>query len=390
MKKRTHSILFILLVYPLTLFNCSFNQEKKESLEFIPYKIDLSPEAYFKAELPKNSLFFKEVDYVALETTEQSRIKNDYKVYASKDYIYTVAYRQILQFDRKTGKFIKEIGSYGYEIQNYTSTLPNVQSTNSNEILVLNSQGLSKINAVTNEFTKVSPRPSPFHDVAELNQDGLISFVSGDNNKIESHLLQFSKDGNELNQYYLNQTNYDPSSLVLSFGFQEGNFHSFNNEVFFKQIYNDTLYKVSEKGLSKYAYFNLGEFDIDWNKEIIQSEIYNNIIIINTYESEAYIFFIYWYRGSIKYGVYNKANQTSYLPEHNWMEDGFVDDLLGFIDFRPQSINEHNELVASFPTFEILFFLNSYGDESSIPKPLKALKMVKDGDNPVIGIATLK
>ncbi|NVK85215.1 MAG: 6-bladed beta-propeller [Cytophagia bacterium] len=390
MTKRQNPILIILLLPLLVVFNCSLNQEKTEASEFIPYKIDLSPEAYFRAELPKNSFFFEEVEYVALETTEKSRIKDDYNVYVSKEYIYTVSNRQILQFDRETGKFIKEIGRYGYNADNYTSTLPSVQSTNSNEILVLNSQGLSKINAVSNEFTKVSPRPSPFHDVAELNSNELISFVSGDENKLESHLLQFSKDGTELNRFHLNHSHYDPGNFILSLGFLEGNFHHFNNNVFFKQVYNDTIYKVSEKGLSPYAYFNLGEFAIDWTKEIIQSEIYNNISIINTYESEAYIFFIYRYRGSIKYGVYNKVSQTTYLPEHNWTEDGFVDDFYDFIDFRPQSMNEHNELVASFPPFEIIFFLNSYGDEASIPKPLRALKKVKEGDNPIIGIATLK
>jgi len=374
----------------LVLFNCSCDQETKGSLDFIAYKIDLSEDAYYQAEVPNSSLLFKKDDYIALETSERCRIKDGYKVYASKDYVYTIADRQILQFDRKNGKFIKELGKYGYGAEGYTSTLPYVQSPSSNEILVFTSQHLSKFNGVTNELLKVSPRPRPFQDIAELNANSLVSFIAGDESKLESNLLQFSKDGTELNKFYLNQSDYDPSNFIQSLGFLEGNFHYYNNEVFFKQIYNDTIYKVSEEGLRAYAHFNLGEFAIDWNDKIIRSDVYNKISIVKTFQSEDYIFFNYKYRGGIKYGVHNKIDQTSYIPEHSWSENGFIDDIHGFIDFRPQSMNEHNELVASFPPFEILFFLNSYGKQASIPKSIDALRIVEEGDNPVIGIATLK
>jgi hypothetical protein len=71
-------------------------------------------------------------------------------------------------------------------------------------------------------------------------------------------------------------------------------------------------------------------------------------------------------------------------------EKGFIDDVDDFIDFKPQSMNEHNELVASFAPYEIMFFLNRYGKEISLPKSIEVLKTVKEGDNPIIGIATLK
>ncbi|KOF01947.1 hypothetical protein OB69_14510 [Roseivirga seohaensis subsp. aquiponti] len=372
------------------LFNCSGKSETTESSEFIPYEIDLSPEAYHQAEQPKSSLLLEKIEYVALETTERCRVKEDFKVYASNEYIYTVASGQILQFDRKDGKFIKELGKYRNGTEGYVSTLPYVQSLNSNQILVTTNDHLSKINGVTNELTNISPISRQFQDVAELNANTLVSFIAGDESKLKSNLLIFSKDGTERNRLYLNQSDYDPSNFIKSLGFHEGNFNYYNNEVFFKQIYNDTIYKVSEEGLKPYVHFNLGEFAIDWNNQIIRSDVFNKISIIKTFESEDYLFFNYRYKAGIKYGVYSKNSKVSYLPENTWTEDGFIDDVYGFIDFRPQSMNEHNEMVASFPPFEILFFINSYGKEVSLPKSIDALRTVKEDDNPVIGIATLK
>jgi hypothetical protein len=389
MTKRYNPLSIILL--SLVLFNCSGDHEAKESSDFIPYKIDLSEDAYFQAEVPKSSLFFKKVEYIALETTERCRVKDGYKVYGSKDYIYTIADRQILQFNRKNGKFIKELGKYGYGDEDYLSTLPDVQSPNSNEIWVFASEHLSKINGVTKKLLKISPRPRPFQDIAELNSNSLVSFIAGDESKLKSNLLLFSKDGTELNRFYLNQSDYDPSNFIQSLGFQEGNFHYYNNEVFFKQVYNDTIYRVSEKGLKASAYFNLGEFAIDWNNEITSSvDVYRKITLIKTFESDESIFFNYWYRGGIKYAGYSKTTEVIYLPEHGLSEKGFIDDVDDFIDFKPQSMNEHNELVASFAPYEIMFFLNRYGKEISLPKSIEVLKTVKEGDNPIIGIATLK
>ena len=65
----------------LVLFNCSCDQETKGSSDFIPYKIDLSEDAYYQAEVPNSSLLFKKVDYIALETSERCRIKDGYKVF---------------------------------------------------------------------------------------------------------------------------------------------------------------------------------------------------------------------------------------------------------------------------------------------------------------------
>lgn len=387
---RTPFVLYTIAVLTLFLLGCSKHNDQVQVSDSLPYEIDLSPEVYHQAEQPKSSLLLEKVEYVALETTERCRVKEDFKVYVSKEYIYTVASGQILQFDRKDGKFIKELGKYGIRTESYASTLPYVQSLNSNQMLVTTSDHLSKINGVTNELTNISPISHQFQDVAELNANTLVSFIAGDESKLKSNLLLFSKDGTERNRLYLNQSDYDPSNFIKSLGFQEGNFNYYNNEVFFKQIYNDTIYKISEEGLKPYVYFNLGEFAIDWNNQIIRSDVFNKISIIKTFESKDYVFFNYRYKAGIKYGVYSKNSKVSYLPENTWTEDGFIDDVYGFIDFRPQSMNEYNEMVASFPPFEILFFLNSYREDASLPKSIEALKSVKEGDNPIIGIATLK
>lgn len=382
------SILSLFLA--LILICCPNKQVEAQFESSKVYEIDLRPDSYHSAEKPKNSLFFRNVEYVALETTEKCRIKDGANFYASENFIFSVASQQILQFDRDSGKFIRELLTYGESSTDFTSTLPNVQSTDSNEFIVLNSQGLSKVNAITRNVVKIGPRPKLFHDIAILNPNLLVSFVSVDEKRTESHLSLLSEQETEITRFYLNKSNHDPGNLILSLGFQEGNFYHFNEKVYFKQVYNDTIYNVSKKGLKEYAYFNLGEFRIDWNKDLKSQDVYKKISILNTYESEEYIFFMYRYRASIKYGVYSKKHAKTYIPGHSWMEDGFVDDIIDFIDFRPRSINDRDELIASFMPREIIFFLNSYGDEKSIPKLLQGLKKVKEGDNPVIGIASLK
>ena len=98
-----------LLIFVLLVWSCSTKEDSKsDSGESRIYKIDLSKQGISTSKPPLLSLLADEMEYIPLETTEKSLVKGNHQVYVSEKYIYTIAFRQILQFNRRDGTFIKE------------------------------------------------------------------------------------------------------------------------------------------------------------------------------------------------------------------------------------------------------------------------------------------
>ena len=61
----------------------------------------------------KASDLIQDPEYIPLETNDSCLIRNGATFYATDDYIVSIARRQIYLFDRRTGRFVREIGKAG-------------------------------------------------------------------------------------------------------------------------------------------------------------------------------------------------------------------------------------------------------------------------------------
>ena len=75
----------------------------------------------------KASDLIQDPEYIPLETNDSCLIRNGATFYATDDYIVSIARRQIYLFDRRTGRFVREIGKAGEGPNDYlmvTRVLP--------------------------------------------------------------------------------------------------------------------------------------------------------------------------------------------------------------------------------------------------------------------------
>lgn len=381
------------VILGLILLGCSNKTEQAQQPSSSLYKIDLSGDVIYESESPKFSTFFKGIEYIKLETSENSLVQGNPMIYTSAEYIYTVAFRQILQFDRKDGHFIKEIGHYGFDPEGYIATLPTVQPFNMDEHYVSTGKYIKRINSIDNRLEIMAKNPQGLQGFALLDSGTFVSYIPNFDCNEKYRLLIYSNDESEIKKFknHLACEKHDKGSFSIDMS--EGQFYYLNSEVLFKESYNDTIFRVTRDQLIPHAYFNLGEFAIKYqDKENLKAkDRRDKIWIERTFESDEYIFFNYWFKEKTYHSIYSKLSNTCFIPDKLWIENGIIDDLHNFIDFRPLSINPNNEVVGVLNPDEILHWFNSSKPVlNSLPKSINQLRDVKSEDNPIIAIATLK
>ncbi|KOF01948.1 hypothetical protein OB69_14515 [Roseivirga seohaensis subsp. aquiponti] len=385
--------IFQLLTFILLLWSCSTNEDSKsDSVESTIYKIDLSKQSVSGSEAPKLSLLADKIEYIPLETTEGSYVKGNHRVYVSAKYIYTKAFRQILQFDRRDGTFIKELGQYGQGPNEYIATLPAVHSINIDELLVETAKHIKKIDAETNQLVTIAKKMLSSQGFAMLDTGVFVSFLPNVACVEKDRLVVYNQEGVEIKRYPNHLRCQLNDKSTISFDNSEGQFYYHNSNVFFKEVYNDTIFKVGKERLEKYAYFYLGDEGIPYSeKENLNERIkWGKVIVTDAFESEDYIFFTYVFENATFNGVFDKNKRIIFIPEKKTDQNGIQDDINGFLDFKSLTIGEENEIVSYFYPQDILNWFEEREDNQNIPESLRNLKELEYDDNPVIAIVKLK
>lgn len=386
---------FIALAVCLLLFNslsCTHEKDKEENLDPDIFRIDLTAEVISKAEPPKFSSIFSKIDYVRLETNEDCLVKGNAKVYVSSEYIYTVAFRQILQFDKFSGRFIKEIGHFGDDPEGYLATQPHVPPIGENAFVVLKAKTVAQIDAENNSLTNIANRVQIGQGFAALDSSSFVSFIPNHDCKQENRLLVYRKDGSEIKRFPNHLSCQLNDKNRISLDLSEGRFYHYGNNVLFKEVYNDTIFKVGKERLEKHAFFHLGDEGIPYSEKEKMNERtkWDKVIVYDVFESVDYIFFSYVYKNGTFQGVFDKHKRISFIPEKKAETNGISDDIHGFLDFNPLTISKAAEAVGYFHAQDILKWFEEREESQKVPEPLSSLKEVKYDDNPVIAIAKLK
>ena len=96
------------------------NQQKKENIEG-PEVIDITYAFERRAPVNINDIS-GDCDYIVLETTDECLIGSNYTIYSDDQYLLAIDRRQILLFDRDSGRFIRKIGNSGNGPDEYSRT----------------------------------------------------------------------------------------------------------------------------------------------------------------------------------------------------------------------------------------------------------------------------
>ena len=395
---------------------CTSSVKKEEvdenSIRIIEVKNNLS-----NTKVIKLSDVASNIEYCPLETGDHCLVRYPgMKVYVSKDFIVTIGNQTLnvspvyFVFNRKTGQFIREISKHGQGPNEYTDAIESFWDKENEQVCM--SKGM------TNCFYNLDGTLSHKIDFIPGVTMGNPSFVYKDYyiryfqgvprvKRIRPRIAFYDKNGfmiDSIPEYRLVNNINGPYTTYPG----SGKFYVFQDSLYYKDIFCDTLYNITDFTLQPRYIFNTGGLAIPYE---IQAEgqyddrrgdnLWDKYFIINKInESSKHLYFTIEHRQQIFPAIYEKSqnklqimNPVTKPATSQWrnmigdLKYGFENDLNGGLPFWPQQMVSDNEMMCVYTAAELLEM-----DASKVtdPKLKKLLNSLKDDDNPVIAIVTLK
>jgi hypothetical protein len=324
------------------------------------------------------------IDYVKLQATSNSLLSRIQLIALTSKYIFPWDSRAIYQFDR-SGNFIRKIGKNGkgpgeYQlvrdiVADESKSLLYVLPNSTRNILVYDFNGkyIKSINTV-NEYDK-------------------LDIVEGKYMALQSHVLEATLRSTELldmngKSIYKFNSRVFKSTKDMPFGRGWSNVtYTYNNDLYVKESRNDTVYKITSKGLIPHFVYNFGAQKPPIIMPQTGTEKYVSVFKIS--ETDKHVITFFQYKGVMCSSVYDKSTGKAVMsiPDDkknqgiiNTVDSG-PNFLLSVIPFSAKT--NQREWICIIRPEEILEY-----DTSKKPtgKFSTLMKQYTENDNPVVMI----
>ena len=349
------------------------------------------------AENIKLSDFAVSITYVPLFTSYDCLIDEAPEIYVTKEYIVAITKYSCLVFNRGNGAFIREIRHYGRGPGEYQSTsgffnarIPAYFFTGWNGELVKYTldgifRGRVRIPGYKDNFdSPVIPMNYSFLNDSIIACDFLIA------TGIEPQSLMIF---DEKEQVFMLVQNSNQLSTKQKFTLRtdETGFYHFNNELFFQNRYNDTVFKISFDKITPHFVLNRGKyrplFESKWWS--YEKQLQSNYISQPLYlESKRFISFNFYFSKKRYFGLYDKVSRRLKVTDNSF---GIKNDIDGFMDITFNYMNSDGELIGLIQANDLVSWIEKNPEKLKIlPPALQNLGNIKMEDNPVVVIAKYK
>lgn len=378
------------------LTSCNSGNTETENSSAI-MSIDLV-EAYANRKEVPLSAIAKSVEYVALETTEESLISNAPLFQITDHNIIVSANKQVLAFDKSSGDFIKELGTLGEGPDEYMQTDKYFdESTGYTYVRASNGthMGLDADGRVKQTFKTPSSDSTLVMGYTKINDSTFVGFHGNYNCNQKYKLIFFNESGKEtqLIPYHEKCLIEDANSFFIFL--KEGIFAKSQQQTFFKETYNDTLFQIVDTNLVPEIVFNSRNKAIPYEEKLMYNSPESKLEIFETRlvdVSAHHIFFQLTTQGQTFNGVFNRETGETLLSDIGRTEmHGFVNDLDNFLPLVPQYVNDQNQLIGYLEAPDVLNWFKENPEKAArLPANLKKLGEIEPDDNPVVMIVDLK
>ena len=391
-------ILFVLAVV-FTLPGCGSTEvsEQATSGTQLPYQIDLAA-AYDQREAIPLSRIAESISYIPLDTKDEALIGNYPNFYLVGDYIISMAFQQAFLFDKNTGAFIKTLKNYGPGPDEYKSTMPFVHADEGRQVVYVKDNRNLNLGLDVNGETRLrfkSPEGSGIYitSYAQLTDELFIGYQPNYDCKTEVVLVLFNTKGEVVKVFPNQLTCENPDPNIISIDTGEGAFYRWQDQVSFKEQYNDTLFTVTADSLIARAVFNSGEHSLRYEDKKKYEGIDEDFHYISHLdESDDYLFFELAFRGKRFSGYFDKGTgQTHLATSASGETHAYINDLDGFLPFQPKYATNDNLLVGYMEAPDVLSWIDENPEKAKqLPADLKQYLQLKADDNPVVMVVKLK
>lgn len=340
------------------------------------------------------------VEYIPLETSDQCLIRwlkggavllknNHWYVYGSKD---------LYQFT-KEGKFVRKFGSVGQGPGQYSNIQHfDIDPENKLIYMLTTSQRINVYSTENGKFQKSIPVPVGTPTQFALLKDSMIaSYAYNSTGREKNRIYIMNMKGDSVNAF----PRYDSFEVhgghaYMMVGTEDRYISRYKDMVLLNEVYNDTIYSITKDELLPRYYIHLGKYSIpfDCRYEYLQGnyKLFNDVassyVRAFTLETDPYLFIRYCYwagEGSDvnRLTMYNKKDKSCYKVAKDRIKNDWGN---GLPVINPATVISDNQLICIYNVEDIFKMAE---EDPSILKN-EQLKNLKEDDNPVLMVVTLK
>lgn len=335
----------------------------------------------------KMSLFFDSVHYVPLETTDDCLLGlGTMRANLIGDSLLVWDADNCFLFDSKTGHCLRKIGHKGDDPEAFHSTYGNFynpyDSLNCffgyyNSLVRYGLDG----KYVDNIKIPMISNWSSAKSVIPLDSTTFCTFFPNCNGSESKRIMLFDQTGDIVKEY---PNNHFVKTDQFVYDSNDGLFYRYNNQVYFREKFIDTIYQVTKEQLlpiyrldfSPYIFPYADRYHVNVNSVSSPYQIFeNDHVIMFDYTREIFH----------ELGVYDKKTSKASFFSY---ENGFEDDLNHFMPVEILVMLESGVCLGILSASDVCEYIDKTNIE--LEGSLKSLESVSKDDNPIVVIATLK
>lgn len=392
----------LILIYTLLLFNlegCQIKDRKEyHNKSILSYIADFSGAIEHKKRLLLTEIT-QSIKYVQLETTQESQLNRISKIIASDSCFYISDQEKLLKFSYN-GKFIRQIGKIGRGPGEYAS-VADFEIDNISKLIYLSDDQAWGFLIYDTEGTfikKIEP------------QSGGSQFLLLGEDKIALYTTDYLFPSDTIiHDLLITDLNLNPKIKFQNHYIQKGKWtiaraplYIFDKRLYFKENFNDTLYRLNNNKLEPYSIITLGEHQINPPlnlSELIKSsnEVSNKLRIYDIVESKRYLF------THLKYGYRFKPNNSLYVlydKDKNLStalnDEGFFNNIDQGVPFWPKFVFNEDIFIDYRDAFSFKSEIQTNGSQTLSQEGNKSINLkqladnIKETDNPILIFVKLK
>jgi hypothetical protein len=394
-------LILILSLYPLVISCQNSNNKDKNQIKTFDLK-----------ELPKQTLIrlselgFTDIEYIPLETNEQSLISGTdevffpIKIIVGENFYIINRFNTILKF-HGNGSFQTKIGNVGRGPGEFTVAHDiDINSEDHNIYLVSAWQKKFNVYSESGEFKRSFNMPLYAPIDFRFADDNILCYCENHMGNIENSFTLLDTKGLVIKSF----PNRYPFKNHDAFGFPRENiFYRFNNKLFKKEVYSDTIYTYEKMAFKPHIVIEIGKKLItpDARSKYDMREIGKNYIMpLNLFEFGDYVYYDFVYKfvppDDVIIYSYIGSKRNNYQALFN-RSQGIFNDLDGGPNIVPRTTKDDNTIIALVDALELKTYISSEAFKKSTPKyPEKKIQLeklvnnLKETDNPVLILVKTK
>lgn len=388
---KTLTIKKLIILSCLTvLLGCSTQSEQHTQPEVIDVETNLNN--YQDLQLTDIAT---QIQYIPLETSNKCLLEGRINVEIVDSFIVATNSSSCYLFNSITGNFIRKIGNKGHGPAEYKSANGFINPLRKRIFFLGWNKNLLEFDFEGNfiqsipipGFVDSFESPSIPSQFSYFSDQIVCSFINPIGTE-EKLLLFFDNTGKVIKTFP--NLNIFPENR-FSFTTKESVLYHFDKNLFFKEIYNDTLFQVDNDALFPKYIFNTGKYKIPYESKWWSNEERRNKEMIHPsdiLETKRYLFFTLYFEKKEMTGIYEKLNNQLSIVETN---NGIQNNIDDFVPFSPQFVSEKGELVSVVDAYIIdQWFSNNPEKAKKLTAHLQKLKSLNENDNPVLMLVKLK